>query len=92
MRTPFTYKHSVILHSNGVFLFVFFRSDPLTAVRECEDELLLINVAIEAEPFEKYSIFLSASEIEMGGRVLLQCCIRMPLGRGNARDTERVKR
>lgn len=75
----------------GFSLFVFFRSDPLTAVRECEDELLLIHVAIEAEPFEKYSIFLSASEIEMGGRVLLQCCIRMPLGRGNARDTERVK-
>lgn len=91
MRTPFTYKNSVILHSNGFFV-CFFRSDPLTAVRECEDELLLIHVAIEAEPFKKYSIFLSASEIEKGGRVLLQCCIRMPLGRGNARDTERVKR
>lgn len=50
----------------GFFLLFFFRSDPLTAVRECEDELLLINVAIEAEPFEKYSIFLSASEMGDG--------------------------
>lgn len=29
MRTPFTYKHSVILHSNVFFLFVFFSVGPI---------------------------------------------------------------